>query len=239
MREKLLLQGARNKELPGAVFGEAPPPTPRRETIDPATLPQGLIDGWITRTVDLAPFVGQDVVARLDLVMPPGAEGLCALAPPLLLGRADETPLVLLITSDATRADHLTAGGLEGVIETPWLELLALRGTVFAQAWSPTPDPRAACEAILTGRPPLTGLAPADELRSVPALLREAGWLTLAVVSSPELRPGGSSVASEGGSHTTRAWLVACTTAVAVRRKDVGSRTPRFSPRRSGADGRQ
>jgi hypothetical protein len=174
----------RSRQNPLANFGEAP--SQKKPARDPASVPQGLIEGWIQRTIDLEPFVGQEVVARFELVPSSAGEALCALANPVLIGDEAEPKGVLLVTSDAHRADHLSAGGVYGAIETPWLEIWGRRGTVFPNAWSSSNDPRAALGALHTGFPPAGG---APDGPTLAQRFAQAGWSTLAVLSSAEIAP--------------------------------------------------
>ena len=180
----------RGGELPAGAFGESPA-APQRHPRPTARPPQGPIDGWISRTVSLGDFVGQAVTARLDLLVEPGREGVCVIGEPMLLPGRGANALAVLVTSDAHRRDHVSVDG-KGAIETPWIELLADRGVVFTDAWSPTNDPRAAWNAIFTGRGPgprASGEPSAGEGgrrdASLPAVLGAADWLTVAILSSP------------------------------------------------------
>ena len=121
--------------------------------------------------------MGQDVVAHFELIAATGEEAACALANPVLLGTEREAPCVLLITSDAHRADHLSAAGLHGSIETPWIDVWTRRGTLFTNAWSSSNAPLASLEAHLH-RPAvgLGGLGAAPGRGAARAALRR-GWL--------------------------------------------------------------
>ncbi len=72
--------------------------------------------------------------------------------------RADGAPNVLLVTLDTTRADHLGCYGASGAL-TPALDGLAARGTLFEQAYTPSPMTLPAHATIMTGlEPPEHGL---------------------------------------------------------------------------------
>lgn len=72
--------------------------------------------------------------------------------------RADAPPNVLLVTLDTTRADHLGCYGASGAL-TPALDDLAAHGTLFEQAYTPSPMTLPAHATIMTGlEPPEHGL---------------------------------------------------------------------------------
>ena len=188
---------AEPKERSGAAFGEEIPEERKRKPVDPASIPTGLVDGWITRTIPLAEFEGQQVEVRFELIAEPGYDALCTMSPPTLLGTAQEKTMVVLVTADGHRADHFSVAGIEGAIETPWFELLARRGVVFERAWAGTNDPEASYASLFAGRPhhPVHERRPTPGA-SLPECFRAAGWHTAAVLSSPELGPPGSELTS-------------------------------------------
>ena len=101
--------------------------------------------------------------------------------------------LLLLITVDTLRADHLGAyGDTRGL--TPHLDALAARSLVFRSAYSASSFTVPSVAAILTGRyPEELGLWDNESKLSgsVPTLasaLKERGWRTAAVVSNFVLR---------------------------------------------------
>lgn len=105
---------------------------------------------------------------------------------------AQDPPSILLVTLDTTRADSL---GLESdQIETPSLEALAARGTVFTQAWTTAPMTLPAHTSMLTGLYPAEhGVR--ENSRFVAAShtllgerLRQAGYTTAAFVSGYPLK---------------------------------------------------
>jgi arylsulfatase A-like enzyme len=98
-------------------------------------------------------------------------------------------PALVLVTLDTFRADHLGCAGHPDV-RTPWLDRLARRGVHWTEAVSAIPLTTPSHATILSGRSPRShGLLKnrmrlADEVVTLPALLRDAGWATGAVVSS-------------------------------------------------------
>jgi len=106
---------------------------------------------------------------------------------------AEGAPLIVLITVDTLRADHLGAYGAKDVL-TPHIDAFADRSTVFAAAYAPTSFTLPSIAALLTGRYPeeLGIVSNRSALpASVPTLatrLRAAGWSTAAVVSNLVLR---------------------------------------------------
>jgi len=107
---------------------------------------------------------------------------------------APEPPnLLLLISVDTLRADHLTAHGSD-LGATPNLDRLAAESVVFTAAYAPAALTLLSMSALMTGRyPEEIGVAAnvVSIAEGVPTLafeLREAGWRTRAVVSNWVLR---------------------------------------------------
>ncbi|MEO8198757.1 MAG: sulfatase, partial [Thermoanaerobaculia bacterium] len=107
-----------------------------------------------------------------------------------------ESPSVLLVTLDTTRADHLGAyGSANGA--TPHLDALAARGIVFERAYAIVPMTLPAHTAMFTGRlPAATGVRwngdqrLADSPAELPTLaerFRAEGYATAAFVSAAVL----------------------------------------------------
>jgi arylsulfatase A-like enzyme len=110
---------------------------------------------------------------------------LAACLAPAALRAAPETPSVLLITLDTTRADSV------GPQLTPNLDRLARRGTRYSNAISPAPLTLPAHCSLLTGlAPPEHGIrdngvgALAPEFPTLASVLAERGYATGAFVSS-------------------------------------------------------
>ncbi len=96
-------------------------------------------------------------------------------------GEAPDSPDIVLITLDTTRADHLD--------HAPFLSALAAEGARFDEARAPAPLTQPAHASVLTGlQPPFHGFRQqGDALADVPTVaqhLQEAGWATAAVVGS-------------------------------------------------------
>jgi arylsulfatase A-like enzyme len=141
----------------------------------------------------LGRFAGRDLTITFE--MRPTARGTpaaCVLTGTRVSRPREGAPLVLMVTSDTHRADHLGAGGAEW-LQTPHLDALAARGTLFLDAISPTNVTGPAHQALLTGvhprdLPPIKNAVYLDEV--VPTLAekyRAAGYRTLAVVSAKHL----------------------------------------------------
>ncbi len=102
-----------------------------------------------------------------------------------------EAPLnVVLITLDTTRADHLGCYGHEG-IATPHIDRLAAEGTLYARAYTPVPITLPSHLSILTGTYPAhhgvhenAGFYVAQELTTLPEILRRRGYATAAFVGA-------------------------------------------------------
>jgi arylsulfatase len=118
----------------------------------------------------------------------------CLLALSPACRRARPPQLLLLISVDTLRADHLGAYG-GGLGLTPRLDRLAAESTVFETTYAPASFTLPSLSALLTSRYPeevgITGnstvLAP--EAPSLAGMLKSRGWRTAAVVSNYVLRP--------------------------------------------------
>jgi arylsulfatase len=126
------------------------------------------------------------------------AAALAAILTLASCGRGDdevaETPrLLLLLTVDTLRADHLGAYQSTRSL-TPNLDALAAESLVFETAYAPAPFTVPSLAALHTGRYPVElGLqlnisSVSDEARTLAQALLERGWKTAAVVSNPVLR---------------------------------------------------
>lgn len=104
-------------------------------------------------------------------------------------GPAAGPPNVLLVTIDTLRADHLGAYGY-GMIETPNIDRLAKRGTLFSRAFSPVPLTLPAHAAIMTGTiPPRHGVRNNGQRlpvgrRTLAEILKGRGYRTGAFVGA-------------------------------------------------------
>ena len=88
---------------------------------------------------------------------------------------------VVLITVDATRADHVGAYGY-GRPTTPNIDALARRGVRFARAYAQAPHTSFSIASLMTGKyyPTLARLAPQSQHETLPLTLRRYGWKTAA-----------------------------------------------------------
>ena len=132
------------------------------------------------------------------VVLAAAALGLFAVLPRLsvwwkerALPRGDK-PAVLLITLDATRADHLGAYGYAQA-RTPAIDELARQGVLFEQAYTAVPVCLPAHATILTGRwPGSHGVRDESDVlgAAIPSLaesFRAAGYRTAAFLSTSSL----------------------------------------------------
>ncbi len=97
---------------------------------------------------------------------------------------------VLLISVDTLRADHLSAYGYQRQT-SPWLDADSSRGVLFEQAISQWPKTGPSFASMFTGQyPQTTGLTHKaaihipDEYRTLPELMQQAGFATVAVMSN-------------------------------------------------------
>jgi hypothetical protein len=110
-----------------------------------------------------------------------------------LAGCRDSRRLIVLITVDTLRADHVGAYGATGL--TPHLDRLAAESVVFDRAYAPTSTTLPSLAALMTSRYPeelgirgnMSALPNASSLAS---WLSDRGFLTGAVVSNYVLRQG-------------------------------------------------
>jgi arylsulfatase len=105
----------------------------------------------------------------------------------------DSPRLLLLVTVDTLRADHLGAYGSDRGL-TPHLDALAAESLVFTAAYAPVSHTLPSMTALLTGRYPQE-FGVTSNLSVLPAAtptlasaFRDAGWNTAAVVSNWVLR---------------------------------------------------
>ena len=107
--------------------------------------------------------------------------------------KVEAPPLVILISIDTLRADHLGTYGYER-FTSPMIDTFAAEGTVFEDASSAAPWTLPSHTTMLTGLYPLTHEVMTiqthlDESRvTLPAMLRDAGYRTAAAVSTGWLR---------------------------------------------------
>ncbi|MBM4363298.1 MAG: sulfatase-like hydrolase/transferase, partial [Deltaproteobacteria bacterium] len=86
-------------------------------------------------------------------------------------------PHVVVLALDALRRDAVGAlGGAEGV--TPALDALAARAQVWERAYAPGPGTGLSVGSLLTGLPPATLMATGALPLTLPAALRERGYVT-------------------------------------------------------------
>lgn len=106
---------------------------------------------------------------------------------------ARQDPIVLLVSSDTHRADHLGISSDDPRVRTPGLDALAARGVRFTQAWSTANVTLPSHAALLTGTHPkdtgvinnATSLGASAE--TLAERFAEAGYGTFGAVSSRHL----------------------------------------------------
>jgi arylsulfatase A-like enzyme len=88
---------------------------------------------------------------------------------------------VVLITVDATRADHVGAYGYARPT-TPHIDALARRGVRFERAYAQAPHTSFSIASLMTGKyyPTLARLAPQSQHETLALTLRRYGWKTAA-----------------------------------------------------------
>jgi hypothetical protein len=137
--------------------------------------------GWLPISVGVAAILAVGAAASWPLRDPGGSQAL------------EGDPNLVLITVDGLRRDDV---GLHGGRETPVIDALGARGTVFNDAIGPTPGTRAANATVLVGLHPLRlrVLRDTDPLSrgygSLFEALADEGWATAAFVSSSAVESG-------------------------------------------------
>ncbi len=149
--------------------------------------------GWRSATHDLEPAdAGRQITFTIEGRGPAAASTAVAelqLEPRPKAEPAPNAPLVLLITSDTHRGDHLGRGGTPGLVRTPTIDALALRGVQFTDAFAPTNLTNPSHVSLMTGVSPrdtriVGNRAPlSEEAVTLAERFAEAGWATAAAVS--------------------------------------------------------
>jgi arylsulfatase A-like enzyme len=151
--------------------------------------------GWHPVSLAIPDGPGREIEVRFHLGTSSG-EGACALAETVVFTGPLPPPMtVLVVTSDTHRSDHLGCAPEAVEIQTPTLDALAARGTMFTDCWTPTNMTTPSHVSLFTGihvrdhrvvnnRTPLSSRAVTLAER-----FREAGYATYAAVSATFLRP--------------------------------------------------
>ncbi len=168
-------------------------------------------EAWHDERVDLSDYAGRSVSVqfRVGVGAPGGAREAtpagdgpalfgCALAEATLVVADPSPPTVVLITTDTHRADHM-GYALGGVgVQTPVVDLLAKRGLVFDDCFTPVNVTNPSHVAMMTARSVrTTGVRTnysrlAEAAPTLAEAFAEAGWMTMAAVSTRHLGADGS-----------------------------------------------
>ena len=175
--------------------------------VDPRT--NHLHQRWLDKTIDLAAFQGQTVCLTLKTSTPvrnsseycwagwsdPVLEHLSI--PIKSSVKKSPEPLILLVTSDALRYDHLGCYG-NSVVKTPHLDQLAEEGCLFTHARTSSTTTMGGYASLLSGKHCIEhgcqsewGEVPLD---SLPRYLSSRGYHTLFANSESELNDPGKGV---------------------------------------------
>lgn len=151
---------------------------------------------WVDVEWGLGRFAGRESMLRFRVEpSEPGRVAACALTAPEIWVPGPIGPVVLLITSDTHRADHLGAARSGVRVDTPQLDALAARGVMFLDCSSPANVTGPAHQALFTGvhprdlQPVLNGVPLDGLLPTLAERFHERGWATVAVVSAKHLGP--------------------------------------------------
>jgi len=149
---------------------------------------------WRQAGVPLDGLGEQEVDVRWDLLGGEGAADVaCAVGEVSVVRPGKRGGVVLLVTSDTHRGDHLGAARDGAPVSTPAIDALAGRGILFEDCFSPSNLTNPSHIAIMTGTHPrdtgivtnytrLTGEAP-----TLAEAFRQAGYITFAAVSTRHL----------------------------------------------------
>jgi arylsulfatase A-like enzyme len=161
--------------------------------------------GWTETDIPLGEFVGQRLTARFQYRCAAEQPGIAVLGEVRVWRPAERPRLVLLVSSDTHRADHVAAMAadleLDGNLQTPGLDRLALGGLLFESCQATTNVTSPSHVAMLTALHPrdthlisnLDRLGP--EARTLAEAFLGAGWRTFGVVSVHHLGPQGTNLA--------------------------------------------
>ncbi len=150
---------------------------------------------WLNYEVDLAEFGGSMAEVRFSLLTRDGETRHCPVADVAIFTQKGAPQTVVLISSDTHRGDHLGLAESGINVRTPALDALARKGIFFEDCQSPTNLTIPSHVSLMTGihlrdhrildnRTPL-----APSARTLAERFQEAGYVTLASVSAPFLRP--------------------------------------------------
>jgi len=149
---------------------------------------------WRQALIPLGSFAGRALHVEWSVETTSGeALGSCAVGDVSLLHPGIKRPVVVFVTSDTHRGDHLGAAG-EGVdIDTPFLDALAARGVLFEDCFSTSNVTNPSHVAMMTGvHPRDTGITNnatrlSEAATTLADVFREAGYLTFASISTKHL----------------------------------------------------
>ena len=162
----------------------------------------GREQGWQPAVIDLAELGGEQVSLTWQLVAAEGHEQrAAAIVAEAEILAGDELQaavarrVVLLVTSDTHRGDHLGAARDGVAVSTPRLDGLAQRGLMFEQCFTSTNFTNPSHVALMTAvHPRDTGIldnghALHESAETLAEVFAAEGWETWAVTSAAHLRP--------------------------------------------------
>lgn len=150
---------------------------------------------WNEASIDLAEWAGRRVTVEFELAAAGTAPPVCALAEARVVAPDSLAPLVLLITSDTHRADHLGVAERAVDIRTPTLDALAAEGILYEDCFSSSNVTIPSHVALMTGvHPRDSGIVHnekslAEGAETLAEHFRAAGFATFAAVSVFHLAP--------------------------------------------------
>ena len=163
------------------------------EATYPLSLPEERIR-WRQAGLPLAVLGEQEVEVRWDVLgAGEGEDAVCAVGEVSLVQLRERGQVVLLITSDTHRGDHLGAARDGVVVSTPAIDAQAESGILFEDCSSPSNLTNPSHVAIMTGTHPRdTGIVTnytrlAGDAPTLAEAFRSAGYVTYGAVSTRHL----------------------------------------------------
>lgn len=152
---------------------------------------------WRPVEMPLDRWAGQTVTIRFEVDAGRGQAGWLVAEAAVWEPHPDPAS-VLLISTDTHRGDHLGAASRPAGVATPALDRLAERGVFFEDCFAPTNVTNPSHMALLTGVHPrdlgitMNRRPLAEAARTLAEVYREAGYYTVAVLSTMHLGHVGS-----------------------------------------------
>ncbi|MCZ6598616.1 MAG: sulfatase [Planctomycetota bacterium] len=158
-------------------------------------------DQWKWGSVPVDDSDPRPITARFELLADKGRPAVAVLEGPLIEPRLEAPPVVVLVTTDTYRADHVGVAGRGVEVDTPFLDALARRGVFFEDCHAPTNVTNPSHISLMTAKPVRDHLVHGNDVPlgeqalTLAECFAEEGWATYAAVSVRHLRPWWSGLA--------------------------------------------